>query len=68
MIHPATAILIKNIRRTADERGIKHCKLAEKIGVSRETFSRMLSGQRKIEAWHVWVIARELGVTPNDLY
>lgn len=61
-------VLLSNIRRILDEKGIKHCKVAGSIGVSSAEFSRILSGRKIIRASYIPVIASALGVTPNDLF
>lgn len=62
------AIYLRNIRRMIDEKGIKHCKVAEKLGIRKEEFSRMLSGTRVIRVYHLPIIADALGCSLDDLF
>lgn len=61
-------IIIENIRRKIDEKGIKHCKIAENLGMSKGVFSGMLNGRKVIQASYIPVIARTLECTCDDLF
>ena len=68
MIERDNAILLENIRKILDEKGIKHCKLANRLGLSNAEFSRMLSGKRVVRACYIPSIAEVLGCDCNDLF
>ena len=61
-------IIISNIRRMLDERGIRQTKVAEKLSVSKYAFNNMLSGRRIIRAEYIPNIAQALGCTCNDIF
>ena len=61
-------IIILNIRRMLDERGIRQTKVAEKLSVSKYAFNNMLSGRRIIRAEYIPIIAQALGCTCNDIF
>ena len=48
--------------------GMKQKAIAERIGVSEQTFSAMLAGRRKINVDEFFGICLVLGVAPDDLY
>lgn len=60
--------LVANIKKIIDEKGIKQCKIASRIGMSGAEFSRMLNGRKVVRACYVPAIAEALGVSPNDLF
>lgn len=68
MTHHDDTVLLGNIRRILDEKGIKYCKMASALGLSSAEFSRMLSGKRIARTRYIPTIAGILGVTPNDLF
>lgn len=61
-------LLLNNIRRILDEKGIKHCKVAAKLGLSNAEFSRMLAGKRMMRTCYIPAMMEVLGVTANDLF
>lgn len=61
-------IIISNIRRILDEKGIRHCKVAENLGISRQAFSSMLAGRRTIRAEYIPIIAKTLFCTCDDIF
>ena len=61
-------IIISNIRRMLDEKGIRQTKVAEKLGVSKYAFNNMLFGRRIIRAEDIPGIAKALGCTCNDIF
>lgn len=63
-----TKILIFNIRRIIEEKGLKHCAVAEKAGIKPNLFSSMLNERKIITAEHIPNIAYALGVSVNELY
>ena len=68
MIERDNAILLENIRMILDEKGIKHCKVAGRLGMSNAEFSRMLAGKRVVRACYIPSIADVLGCDCNDLF
>ena len=61
-------IIISNIRRILGERGIRHGKVAENLGISKQAFSFMLTGRRTIRAEYIPIIAKTLGCTCDDIF
>lgn len=61
-------ILAANIKRIIEEKGIKHCFIAKRLGLSDSGLCRLLNGQRVIRASFIPTIADALGITPNDLF
>lgn len=62
------AIIIGNIRRILIEKGIKHVKVAENLGMTGNSFSGMLSGRKVIQARYIPIIAKTLGCTCDDIF
>lgn len=60
--------IVENVRRIADAKGIKHCKIAEACGMTAAEFSRMLAGQKVIRACYIPLIAGAIGCTCDDLF
>ena len=56
------------ITRIIEERGMKQCVVAERIGVTPQNFNDMLNGRRLIKPVDIGKIAKALDVTPNDLF
>ena len=61
-------VIAANIRRIIDEKGIKHCKVAENLGMTKNVFSGMLNGRKVIQASHLPLIIKTLGCTYDDLF
>ena len=61
-------IIINNIRRILDERGIRHGKVADNLGMSRQSFSYMMTGHKIIRAEYIPIIAKTLGCTCDDIF
>lgn len=62
------AIIVSNIRRMLDEKGIRQTKVAEKLGITKHAFNNMLFGRRIIRAEYIPGIAKALGCTCNDIF
>ncbi len=62
------AVIIGNIRRILDERGIRHGKVADNLGMSRQSFSCMMAGRKIIRAEYIPIIAKTLGCTCDDIF
>ncbi len=58
---------IQRIRQLIALRGISHKELGERIGLKKTTMSRLLSGKQEPKLMEAYGLARELGVTLNDL-
>ena len=58
----------KCILRIINEKGMKQCAVAERVGVSKQMFSDMLNGRRLIKPSDIVAISKALDVTPNDLF
>ena len=61
-------MIYERINSAIEKRGLKQKAVAEKIGVSEQTFSAMLSGKRKISVDEFFSICTVLGETPSNLY
>ena len=62
------AVIIGNIRRILDERGIRHGKVADNLGMSRQSFSFMMAGRKIIRAEYIPIIAKTLFCTYDDIF
>lgn len=56
------------LRRLIDERGIRHVFLADRIGVTRSHFTRLLNGERAPTAAFIEMICTQLGVEPEVFF
>lgn len=61
-------VIASNIRRLLDDRGIKHCKVAESLGMTKSVFSGMLNGRKTIQASYIPNIVKAIGCTYEDLF
>lgn len=61
-------IIVANIRRRIDEKGLKHNKVAESLGMSKSAFSGMLNGRKVIQARYIPLIAKTLECSCDDLF
>ena len=60
-------VIINNISHVMKEKAVKQVELAEVLGVSRQTMSKMLSGDRTINAVELNSIAQTLKVSIESL-
>ena len=60
--------MLERICAAVERSGIKKKVIADRIGVSEQTFSAMLAGRRKISADEFFNLCLALGVSPNELY
>jgi len=60
-------VIINNISRVMKDHSVKQVDLAEALGVSRQTISKMLSGSRVINAVELNSIAQALKVSIESL-
>lgn len=65
---PTEQIIIDNIRRLINERGMKQVAVAERAGFTGQEFSNLLNGRKALAAVYIPKIAGALGVTCNDLF
>lgn len=56
------------IERIIENKGMKKCVVATRANMSPQTFNDMLNGRRLIKAHDLVMIAKALGVTPNELF
>ncbi len=56
-----------NVKRIIDQKGYKQCKVAEKAGIERTLFYRLLSNQA-FDSKYIIPICRALDCKPNDLF
>lgn len=61
-------VIIKNIRRLINERGMKQVAVAERAGFTAQEFSNLLNGRKVMAAVYIPRIAGALDVTCNDLF
>lgn len=63
-----TQILIYNIRNIMQEKGLKQCAVAKKMGIEPKHFSSMLNGRKLITAEYIPTIAKALNININELF
>lgn len=61
-------MVYERINSAIEQHGLKQKAVAERIGVSEQVFSAMLSGRRKISVDEFFRICVVLGETPSALY
>ena len=61
-------LIASNIRSLIDERGIKHCRVAEALGMTNSVFSGMLNGRKVIQASYLPCIVKAVGCSYDDLF
>ncbi len=61
-------MIISNIRRVINSKGLKQYVVAEKAGFTPNAFSSMLNERKAIMAEYIPDIACALGVPVNELY
>ena len=59
---------IEVIKKTIDEKRLKKCAVAEKIGLTPQQFSDMLNGRRTIKISDIPKLCVALQITPNELF
>jgi len=57
-----------NVAKIICNSGLKQLAVAQKAGYGAQEFNDMLNGRKLIKPRDIEVIARALGVTPNELY
>lgn len=63
-----STVVVPNIRKIIDERGLKQYAVAKKAGYTKQQFNNLLNGRRLITDIDICKITDALGVTPNDLF
>lgn len=63
-----STVVIPNIRRIINERGLKQCALAEKAGYTKQQFNAMLTGRKLITDVDICKITSALDVDANALF
>jgi len=58
----------ERVSAAVEESGLKQKAIAERIGVSEQTFSAMLAGRRKIYVDEFFNLCQVLNKAPDDLY
>ncbi|MCI5552148.1 MAG: helix-turn-helix domain-containing protein [Clostridiales bacterium] len=61
-------MVYERINLAIEKHGLKQKAVAERIGVSEQVLSAMLSGRRKISVDEFFNICMVLGETPSNLY
>lgn len=64
----AIASITDAIEEIIKQKGLKKSAVAKKIGLTPQQFSDMLNGRRIIKAWEIPLLAKALGVQPNDFF
>lgn len=67
MSKTATAVTQTRLSELIESRGLRHLFLAEKLGLSRSAFSRLVTGRRAIRRAEAIVLADLLGVDEEAL-
>lgn len=57
----------KALRNVIDDKGVKHCKIAEVLGVSRQAFQRKLAGDYQFKLSEIVKIRDFLNLTDDQL-
>lgn len=61
-------VVIPNIRKIIDERGLKQYSVAKKAGYTKQQFNNLLNGRKIVTDIDICKITDALGVTANDLF
>ncbi len=60
--------VIDNVKTLIRAKGLKQKFVAEKMGISPQEFSNILTGRKKFETEHFVPICNALNITANDLF
>jgi len=63
-----STIVVPNIRKIINERGLKQCAVAEKAGYTKQQFNAMLTGRKLITDVDISKIIVALDVDANALF
>lgn len=61
-------VVVKNIIRIIDEKGLKRKYVAARVGITEATLSNYLNGVSRIRADMIPLFCAALNVEPNDIY
>lgn len=61
-------IVVYNIRRIMEEKGLKQKYVAERSGFTAQEFSNMMNGRKSISVGYIRSICAALDAKPNDLF
>lgn len=61
-------VVVPNIRKIIDERGLKQCAVAKKAGYTKQQFNAMLTGRRLITDIDIVKIIFALDIDANTLF
>lgn len=61
-------IVVQNIRRIMNEKGLKQRFVAEKSEFTEQEFSNLLNGRKRMDVSYINRICFALSVQPNDLF
>lgn len=61
-------VVVKNIIRIIDEKGLKRKYVAARVGIKEATLSNYLNGVSRIRADMIPLFCVALNVEPNDIY
>jgi transcriptional regulator with XRE-family HTH domain len=56
------------IQRFIEQKGMKQCVVAERMGITPQMLNDMLNGRRLIKPVDISNAAKALEITPNDLF
>lgn len=63
-----STVVVPNIRRIINERGLKQCAVAEKAGYTKNQFNAMLTGRKLITDIDICKITTALEIDANTLF
>ena len=63
-----STVVVPNIRRIINERGLKQYAVAEKAGYTKNQFNAMLTGRKLITDTDVCKITKALDIDANTLF
>jgi transcriptional regulator with XRE-family HTH domain len=61
-------LVVSNIKRIINEKGLKQKFVAEKACFTEQEFSNLLSGRKRFDVTYVIPICKALDVNPNELF
>lgn len=61
-------VVVQNIRRIMNEKGLKQRFVAEKSEFTEQEFSNLLNGRKRMDVSYINRICFALSVQPNDLF
>lgn len=61
-------LVIQNIKRIMEEKGLKQKFVAEKGHFNEQEFSNMMNGRKRIDVSYIPRICYALDIQPNDLF